>query len=67
MTCVQCKKKFKPAPFHYHQKFCSRECRDKYLRQQPRRQLIAQLTFEREWAQWKKDFAAGKTQSNLKG
>ena len=26
---------------------------------------MAKITFEREWAQWKKDFAKGKTASNL--
>ena len=65
MTCEQCQREFTPAPFHYHQKFCSAECRIKYRRQEKRRQLMAKITFEREWAQWKKDFAKGKTASNL--
>ena len=64
MTCLHCHREFTPRQWNH--KFCSRECYDAYLKGEPKRQLIARINFEREWAQWKKDFAEGKTESNLR-
>ncbi len=65
MICKACKKTFKPVDNqHPHQKFCSEKCRRRYQRLKPLRELEEQEWFEEEWAAWKRDFAAGKTQSN---
>lgn len=48
MLCTQCQREFTPARYHYHQKFCSRECADKHKKIQKHRVLMAKITFERE-------------------
>ena len=64
MTCLHCQREFTPRQWNH--RFCSDQCRRANSRETRKRQLIAQITFEREWAQWKKDFAGGKTESNLR-
>lgn len=60
MTCPLCGKTFNPR--RYNQIFCSR-CANAptELKEQAKAQWFA-----REWAKWRRDFARGKTASNLK-
>lgn len=50
----------KPVTGHGLRKYCT-DCRPPYSK----KSFFAKINFEVEWARWKKDFAAGKTVSNL--
>ncbi|MBR1646851.1 MAG: hypothetical protein IJ685_08750 [Selenomonadaceae bacterium] len=60
--CPICKQKFTPATKHPYQKYCSANCRE---RAQIERAKL-KTWFITEWEAWKRDSAAGKTQSNLR-
>lgn len=62
MTCTVCGKEFAGRK---HQKFCSAECRKRGRALSKKREAIADVVFRLEWAAWKRDFAQGKTTSNL--
>ncbi|MBR1645214.1 MAG: hypothetical protein IJ774_05800 [Selenomonadaceae bacterium] len=58
--CPICKQKFTPATNHPYQKYCSATCRERA----PIERAKLKTWFAVEWEAWKRDFAAGKTQSN---
>ena len=62
MTCPMCGKDFAGRK---HQKFCSAECCLRNRALNKKRKAIAEVVFKLEWAAWKRDFAQGKTTSNL--
>lgn len=62
MTCQMCGKEFAGRKY---QKFCSAECRKCGRALSKKRKAIAEVVFKLEWAAWKRDFALGKTTSNL--
>ena len=63
MICSICGRKFNPnSPY---QKYCSWECYKKSTAVNQKRRAMARISFEIEWAAWKRDFALGKTVSNL--
>lgn len=65
MTCLHCHREFTPRQWNH--KFCSKQCADFYREHiKPKLEVIDRINFERDWAQWKKDFAEGKTESNLR-
>lgn len=60
MTCPLCGTTFKPRC--YNQIFCSQCSKvDAWFKKKVKAQWFA-----REWAKWRRDFANGKTASNLK-
>ena len=61
--CQQCGATFTPAFAHPHQKYCSQRCQMKAANM---RRLKSPTWFEREWKSWLRDFANGKTTSNLR-
>ena len=60
--CQTCQESFEAARRNPHQKFCSDNCRKKAAYE--RKKL--KTWFAREWRAWLRDFALGKTQSNLR-
>ena len=62
MTCKICGREFDGRPY---QKYCSRECYRKSATVNQKRRALARIGFEIDWASWKRDFALGKTVSNL--
>lgn len=63
MTCSICGREFNPN--RPYQKYCKPECRKQAARILHKRRELAQIGFEIDWAAWKRDFALGKTLSNL--
>ena len=61
-VCPICKAKFVPSDKHPFQKYCSESCR----KRAPSERAKLKTWFEFEWEAWKRDFAAGKTQSNFR-
>lgn len=62
-TCPVCQKLFEPT--NPLQKYCSKKCVRKAQRERSARVYQLRVNFNLEWAAWKRDFALGKTQSNL--
>ena len=62
MNCPTCGKEFEPRQY---QKYCCKACRLKAYRVNKTRAELAHINFVLEWAAWKRDFALGKTASNL--
>ncbi len=56
--CKYCGKEFTPTKGKPHQKFCKPSHATLYYRQK-------KIDFEIDWAAWKRDFALGRTVSNL--
>ena len=63
MTCAVCGKVFEER--NDRQRYCSPKCRQWAGWLNAKRRKIRQFEFEAEWAAWKRDFALGKTKSNL--
>ena len=62
MTCKICGREFNGRPY---QKYCSRECYRQSAKVNKKRREFSAIAFEIDWAAWKRDFALGKTESNL--
>lgn len=62
MTCPICGKTFEGRK---HQKYCSNACRFKGVGVNKKRREILAVKFALEWEAWKRDFALGKTVSNV--
>lgn len=60
--CQTCGAEFTPTFAHPQQKYCSRRCQERSKAEHAK----LKMWFEVEWQAWKRDFAAGKTQSNLR-
>ena len=58
-TCEHCGAEFTIDEPRRHKRFCSGACEYRHRKEKQR-------CFEREWTAWKRDFALGKTQSNIK-
>ena len=61
MTCGICGRDF--IPLRKNQIYCNRVCYKKSQSLKPALRELARR-FDKEWTQWKLDFAAGLTQSN---
>ena len=62
MTCPTCGKEFAGRK---HQKYCSVKCCVRSRNLNKKRKAFEAVVFREEWAAWKRDFAQGKTASNL--
>ena len=69
-TCQRCNRTYTPIKHDTRSLYCP-TCRRIVRNETNLRSLynhdaaIKKVWFDREWANWKRDFAAGKTQSNL--
>lgn len=63
MICPICEKNFTPR--RSNQKYCTRQCYNRAQAQARRIRAQAHARWKMEWAAWKRDFALGKTVSNL--
>ena len=64
MTCAYCGEEFFPTD-NYHRRFCCEECRIKFHRLRSAARKIKHSRMLAEFDAWKRDFALGKTASNL--
>ena len=63
MICKVCGREFeKHRP---NQRYCEPACRKRAHCFAVKRRELERINFELEWAAWKRDFALGKTKSNL--
>lgn len=62
MKCPICDNEFEGRPY---KKYCSQACCLKASNGKKKRAEQERIAFELEWAAWKRDFARGKTVSNL--
>lgn len=62
MNCPICGTEFEPRQY---QKYCCKACRLKAYTVNKKRAEFDKITFALEWAAWRRDFALGKTTSNL--
>ena len=63
MLCKICGRDFERR--NPNQRYCNPDCQKRARNAERKRRRLVQISFELEWAAWKRDFALGKTKSNL--